>query len=182
MTARRVLAVVLITAAVVVAFAGTYAARVRSTATTVPTTSAASVEPLLNWLGVPADQRVEIRNHDPRFAEDLARLRADLAGARDALASALENPQASDEEVRSRVEAALAANAAMERRVTDYVLAIRHHLTGDQQQRLLGLCAEGVRQGPGRGRHMGMGMGMGGGGGPRGPGRGAGRGQQMHPQ
>lgn len=134
-------------------------------------TDGAAAEALLEWLRVPVEQREAIRSHDASFAGDLKRLREELATCRSELAAALERSEATDEQIRARSEAAIAAGVALERRVTEHLLAIRDHLTPEQQKRLFGLCAEGVRQGRGwqwrhgesgaKGRGMGMGRGMG---------------------
>ena len=124
---------------------------------------------VLDWLQVPGEQREAIGTHDPAFAGDLKRLREALATSRSELAAALENTEATAEQIRGRSEAMIAASAALERRVTEHLVSIRHHLTTEQQKRLFGLCAEGVRQGRGwqwrRGQSgeggMGMGRGMG---------------------
>ena len=129
----------------------------------------AATEALLEWLRVPAEQRPAIRAHDPAFAADLKRLREQLATCRSDLAAALDRADVTDEQIRARSEAAIAAGVALERRVTEHLLAIRDQLTPEQQKQLFGLCAEGVRQGRGwQWRHgesggMGRGMGMGGG-------------------
>ena len=104
---------------------------------------------LMEWLHVPAAQRSQILEHDPQFAQDLRSLRQELATRRGELAKALEDAGAADLEIRQRSEAVSTANVALERRVTDHLLAIRHHLSSDQQKTLFGLCAEGVREGCG---------------------------------
>jgi hypothetical protein len=144
-----------------------------------PTDEAANA--LMRWLNASPRQQAELHADDPNFAADLVRLRTELQTRRSELAVSLEDPAASDAQIRSRVEAVIAASAALERRVTDYLLLVRKHLTAEQQRRLFGLCAEGVRQGPGRrwrggteddgagrgrGPGGGRGLGRGGGGGP----------------
>jgi Spy/CpxP family protein refolding chaperone len=130
-----------------------------------------ATEAVMDWLGVPAAQRDQFSRHDPQFAADLQRLRDALARGRAELAAALEDGASNDQQIRARSEAVIAASAALERRVTDYLLAIRRHLTPEQQKRLFGICAQGVRQGGGgQWRHgrdgdgpppMGRGMGRG---------------------
>jgi Spy/CpxP family protein refolding chaperone len=116
-----------------------------------PTTVEASraTEMLLDWLQATPAQRAELRRHDPAFADELPRLRAELAARRHSLATVLEDPGTPDEEIMARVEAVLEARNTLERRVARYLLAVREHLTPDQQQRLFSLCAESVRRGPG---------------------------------
>lgn len=111
--------------------------------------SSAPSDVVLDWLNVPAGKRPEIRQHDPAFASDLQRLRTDLAARRSELVAALERTDTPDPEIRQRSEAVIAANSGLERRVTDHLLTIRHHLAPDQQKKLFDLCAEGVRQGCG---------------------------------
>jgi Spy/CpxP family protein refolding chaperone len=144
---------------------------VRSARAQVQPADRAAADAVLDWLLVPAGQREAIRAHDPAFGTDLKRLREESAASRAALAAALEISDATGEQIRARSESAIAAGAALERRVTEHLLAIRDHLTPEQQKRLFGLCAEGVRQGRGwqwrhgqsgeAGKGMGMGRGMG---------------------
>ena len=79
------------------------------------------------------------------------------------LAAALDKPSSSDQEIRDRVEAAIAASNAIERRTTQYLLTIRQHLSSDQQKQLFGLAAQEVRRGAGGGPGAGAGGGGGGG-------------------
>jgi Spy/CpxP family protein refolding chaperone len=181
MTRKQQLLVVLAALlAAVASFAVAYAQR--SAATSRAAAGNPAGETLLNWLNVPAAAREQILARDPAFGDDLARLRNDLNQRRETLAAALEDPTSAPDVIRARVEAVIAASASLERRVTEYLLSVRDHLTPEQQKRLLSLCAQGVRQGSGwRWRHGqggdGAGQGPGGGGGP-GPryrgGRGAG--------
>jgi Spy/CpxP family protein refolding chaperone len=176
---RFIFAALLTVAAGIGSFAATLAAR--SGAPTAATTSPAdaSSDAVFDWLGVPAEQRAELRSHDPAFTDDLRRLRAALADRRSELATALDQIATTDVEIRAKSEAIIAASAALERRVTAHLLSIRPNLSPEQQRQLFQLCAEGVRQGQGmqwrRGQGGGQGPGFGGG---RGMGmrRGAGRG------
>jgi hypothetical protein len=103
---------------------------------------------LLDWLGVAPEAGAQVLAHDPSFSSDLAAQRAELTTRRGELAASFERGD-SDELIRQRVEAVIAAGAAIERRVTNHLLSVREYLTPQQQSRLLELCAEGVRQGPG---------------------------------
>ena len=159
---------IIVLAALITAFAAFAATRAaRAPATFSPSADSATTA-LMDWLGVATDQRREIFNHDPQFGPDLQKMRDELASQRTALAAALEKPDSPDELITARVEAVLAASNAMERRVTRYLLTVRHHLSADQQQKLFNLCAQGVREGPGwrwrGGRGPGPGPGPGGGG------------------
>lgn len=148
MTARRTAALIL--AMVLAASAGYAATRLRGAGGAATAPADPAIETLMNWLGVPAVQRQKLRNHDPAFAEDLRRLREELARRRAELAAALEKTDTPDETIFKCVEATLAASNALERRVAQYLMTVRHHLTPEQQCKLFGLCAEGVRQACGR--------------------------------
>lgn len=179
---RRFILASLIVLSAAGGFALTYAAR-GPAAPTRPATNPSATELVLDWLEVPAEKRPAILAHDPAFAEDLARLRGDLQQRRQELAQALESPATPDAELRSRSEAIIAASGLLERRVTDHLLSIRQYLSADQQKRLFGLCAEGVRQGRGwRWRQQdGAGPGSGQGRGPGPHGRGMGFGPASRP-
>lgn len=157
----------------VVAAAGGYALSVstRPTTTTQPAADDAT-ELFLDWLQVSPSQRSTIRQREPRFGQELKQLRETMQAQRQALAAALQDPQTPEQEIREKHEAAIAAGNAMERRVVDYLLTVRDHLTPEQQRRLAGLCAQGVTQGQWRWRHGQQGGGPGGG-----PGAGGGRGR-----
>ena len=174
-TTNRLLLAGLFVAVGTAGFFVTRAVRGGSPAATAPTTASAAdgTGALMDWLAVPSTQRATILADDPRFDEDLDRLRAELTARRSEFAAVLEQTDASDEQIRQRSEAVLAASAALERRVVDHLLRVRDHLTLEQRRKLFGLCAEGIRQGQGwRWRH---GQQSGAGGGP-GPGAGQGRG------
>ncbi len=110
----------------------------------------ATVEnPALIWLGISPAQRAEIEQDDPRFADESSGLMAELLRARQALAALLESSTAGDQQILDQVDLVNEIEHRLERRVTQYVLRVRHHLTADQQKRLMGLCAQGF-QGHGR--------------------------------
>jgi len=165
----------------------------RSSQSSPPSTRPAGGRPLGRCLGISAERMAEIDAKDPTFRDDLARLRAELATRRQALADALESSDSSDEQIRACVERIIETHNALERRVTEYLLIVRYELSPQQRAKLFRLCAEGVRGGHGRGwgmgraRGQGWGRGMGpdrghrrggrmGAGRGRGPGRGPGRG------
>jgi hypothetical protein len=172
-----------ILSAVLVALAGlgAYTATVTTRSTSQPATSSDdATEALLSWLNASADQRSQLRQADAGFASELKQLKANVAANRAVLASLLEKPEATNDQIMVGLEKVIAANNALERRVAKYLLSVREHLTIEQQRRLLNLCAEEVRHGrgyqwgrqqgghdtdvqPGRGRH---GRGPGGGGPP----------------
>jgi hypothetical protein len=158
---------------------GAYTATITTRSTSQPATSSDdATEALLSWLNASAEQRSQLRQADAGFASELKQLKANVAGNRTVLASLLEKPEATNEQIMAALEKVIAANNALERRVAKYLLSVREHLTLEQQRRLLNLCAEEVRRGrgyqwgkqqgahggdlqPGRGRH---GRGQGGGG------------------
>lgn len=127
---------------------GAYTATVKTRPASAPVPQAdPATEALLNWLGASRSQRDALRTQDAGFAAELRRLKADLAARRAEFVAALETADVSNEEIMARLEAVLAANNELERRVARYVLSVRKHLTPEQQRRLLGLCAEGARRG-----------------------------------
>lgn len=142
----------------------TWTLRARAVAATQP----ASGDLLLNWLNVSAGEREELAKHDVNYESDLARLRSQLSERKSDLAATLEKPGSADQAIREGMEAVIAANDALQRRVVEHLLLIRDHLTPAQQQQLLSLCAEGLRQGPRGGWRGGERGGRGGQGGGRG--------------
>ena len=103
-------------------------------------------EPLARLLDLSAEQIQSIHEHDPRFREDAETLDAALRKEREQLATLLEEPSTSDEQLLGQVERVIAAHDALERRVARYFVAVRHHLTADQQKQLLGQAASSVRE------------------------------------
>lgn len=93
-------------------------------------------------------------------------------------AAANEAPPATDQDILDQVERVIAAQDTLERRVAQHIVAVRGHLTPDQQKRLLGLCAKQVRKHrhQGWGRGYGRGMHRGGAGHEHGGGKGRGHG------
>ena len=103
----------------------------------------------MDWLNAEPAQRKELREHDPEFAADLKKLRAQLHDRRVELAGMLEDGSAKDETIRAKADVVMQASNQLERRVLDYLLAARPHLTPQQQQRLFSLAAEGAPAGAG---------------------------------
>lgn len=101
-------------------------------------------QPVAQWLGLRAQDAREIHQHDPAFARDLHRLRNDLTAARTSLARLFDRG-ADDAAIRAAIEKAIAAHNALERRVADHLLTIRHHLTPAQQKQLFSLAAESLQ-------------------------------------
>ena len=110
--------------------------------------------PVAEWLDLSDRETESLDERDPGFAQDATELSDALYEARRALADLLEDPATPDDTIRQQVEKIIKAHSALERRATEHLLAIRDHLTPDQQKRLLGFCASFIREGAGRGpRH-----------------------------
>ena len=127
---------------------------------------------LSRWLDLSAERAEAVRKADPDFQQESDLLTANLAAEREKLAALIEDPASSDKQILEHVERVIAAHDALERRVARHLLAIRPHLTAGQQKRLMGLCANGVREAGRqwrRGRRQGRGQGGGQGMGPGGP-------------
>jgi hypothetical protein len=90
----------------------------------------------------------------------VATLRGELDTARARLAELFESVDASDEEIREAVDASIAAHNKLERRVSEYLISVRKHLTPDQQKKLFGLCANEIRECRKRCRQSGCGAGV----------------------
>ena len=140
-----------------------------------PAAPSAERPPLDQWLGLSAGQAESVSQADPDFSAQADALAARLQTERQVLAGMLDDVATSDEALMAQIERVIAAHDDLERRVARHLLAIRSHLSPDQQKRLLGLCADGVRQAArhryrwgwsGQGQHRGPGGG-GGRGGPR---------------
>lgn len=145
MTSRWTLSLVL---AGVVAGGGSFVASVATRPSDAPAVAEdTATQALLTWLRASDEQRAALRGHDPAFARDLRKLRAELAHQRALLASSLDGAAVAPDAVRARLNDVLATQAAIEHRVMDYLLSVRDHLTPDQRRQLFGLCAEEVRQG-----------------------------------
>ncbi|MEK6799679.1 MAG: periplasmic heavy metal sensor [Planctomycetota bacterium] len=129
----------------VVVFAGgvivTVLTRVESTTVRAETPEAT----LSRWLALDEPAAQVIRELDPGFSDELTGLRTVLDNARTDLAALFERPDVSPDLLRQQAETVIAAHNAVERRVLDYILRVRDHLTPAQQKRLFELCAESVR-------------------------------------
>lgn len=141
----------------------------------------ATVAALDRLLGLSEAQAQQVLAADPGFAAEQAALSAAVNEQREALASLLEDGEADADAVMVQLERVLAAQNALERRVTRHLLAVRPYLTEAQQRRLFQRCAQGVREAGGKGWRHGWGHGRGEAGQPggemRGPGRGMGQGR-----
>jgi hypothetical protein len=104
--------------------------------------------PLGEWLGLPTEECRALCGVDPGFKAEARALAADLREQREAFASLLEDPQSTDEAILAQSEEVIAVHDALERRVVRHILLIRPHLSPARQQRLMGLCADGIRRWP----------------------------------
>jgi hypothetical protein len=100
---------------------------------------------LSRWLALDDPAAQAIRTLDPGFSDELKGLRNVLDIARADLAALFERTDVSPDLLRQQAESVIAAHNAVERRVLDYILRVRDHLTPAQQKRLFELCAESVR-------------------------------------
>jgi len=113
---------------------------------TVTPPTAAAASPLACCFDMEPEQAESIAAQDPTFTQDLRILRGRFQDAQTALVAAFEMESATDEEIRSRVEAAIEAHNKLERRMANYIIKVRSHLTPCQQKRLFGLCAQNIRE------------------------------------
>ncbi|MCP4590904.1 MAG: periplasmic heavy metal sensor [bacterium] len=129
-------------------FGGSFWGTVATRTLPAPTVQPARVVscPLARELELDAQQAAAIDSRDPQFAEDLKVLRSALGEARTALAAAFEREDAAAADIREHVEDTIQAHNRLERRVAEYLIAVRDHLTVEQQARLLGFCAKSVRE------------------------------------
>jgi Spy/CpxP family protein refolding chaperone len=140
-------------------------------ASSVPATGNAVPAPLSQWLALSPAQQRDLEKDDPNYDADWMALRNAVWAERQSLATMLQATEAKEADVLAQVDRVSAAENALQRRVTQHILRLRAGLTPEQQQNLMGLCANAI-SGQGRGMGMGMGRGMGNGRGYRG-GRGA---------
>ncbi len=108
------------------------------------------------WLQLDADASRKVQEADPDYQAQVQALREQAEAAQRRLAELLD-AGADDAAIRQQLEVSLLAQATVERRVLDYVLAIRPQLTTPQQKRLLDITAQGVRQGGQHRRRYGAG-------------------------
>jgi uncharacterized membrane protein len=109
-----------------------------------------AIEALMAWLKLSPEQAARVKKTDPKFEQEAARMSANLKDERLKLARLLEAPKVKDKEVLAQLERVNLAENQLETYVAEYVLAIRQHLKPDQQKKLLGLVARGLREGAAR--------------------------------
>lgn len=100
---------------------------------------------LSSLLELSKSQIAAIDKADPGFDSEAAELARELDDAKSRLAEALENDDATDEQVLALVESTIEAHNALKRRVAQHILNIRSHLEPQQRSQLMGLCAENIR-------------------------------------
>jgi Spy/CpxP family protein refolding chaperone len=109
---------------------------------------------LVRWLALTPEQAIQVAELEAGFAAERATLEAALEAERDRLASLFENSTADADAIRRQLEHVIEAHDALERRVMEYVLELRPHLSAEQRARLFDRFAEGVRDARGwRWRH-----------------------------
>lgn len=88
-----------------------------------------------------SEQQLEaIKQQDPAFAADSKKLRQRLIEQRSKLLEMFEDPQTKDQDLLQQVDHLISAHRAIEKRVAEYVVLLRPHLTQEQQKWLIGLC------------------------------------------
>lgn len=128
------------------------------------------------WLRLMPDQVADLSHVDPDFATQRAALETELANGRERLAEMFEDSSATNAAILEQVEKVIEIHDRLERRVAQYLLALRPRLTDEQRATLFDRCAQGVREAGGwRWRHGANDRGGGGHG--RGQGAGQRRGQ-----
>lgn len=133
-----------------------------------PGPAADSASPLAQWLALSPAQVERIGQLDPGYRDEAAELADTLHQHRQTLAELLEDSDATDMQILEQVELVISAHNALERRVAEHLMAMRHELEPDQRQRLGRHAAGEVRRGMGQRWRDGQGRGMGRG---RGPGQ-----------
>ena len=112
-----------------------------------------------NWLVFTNEQDKAIRQSDPYFDTEAAELSLAFITERQQLARLLDASGSTDEQVTAQVERVIKANHTLIKRVITYILAIRKHLSLQQQQPLMQLCGNIIQGRAGKGRLLGGGKG-----------------------
>lgn len=123
------------------------------------------------WLNVTPDQAREISLDDPAFEKDLESLRHQVQVQRSSLAALLADPDARESQVLPQIDRLADAEHRLQRRIGEYLLRVRDHLSQEQRLQLMDLCAATLQPQPAANASGPMGRGQGG------PGRGMGRGR-----
>jgi len=112
-----------------------------------------------NWLTFADEQDKAIQQSDPDFDTEAAELSLAFIAERQQLARLLDAPASTDEQITAQVERIIEANHALIKRVVAHILAVREHLSSQQQQQLMRLCSNIMRGRTGKGRLLGGGNG-----------------------
>ncbi len=135
-------------------FIATYAWQAEPARPAAPARPAKPAEVLGGWLRLMPEQLERVASVDPAFAEESARMEAELASEREALATMFEDADTTDEALLRQVETVITVHDQLERRVAAHLLALRPHLTDAQRSKLFQTCAKGIRESGGwRWRH-----------------------------
>lgn len=100
-----------------------------------------------NRLAIPAKDWSRATALDQSFPEESRKLTETLAAERNRFADLLDDANVSDQALLDQMEKVLAAQGALERRVAQHLIKIRHQLTPAQQKQVMGLASEKVRRG-----------------------------------
>lgn len=98
---------------------------------------------LADKLQLTAEQVAFADRNDPDFSVDCTRLKDEVSAAYAALLAGLEDTQAGDDELLTRLDGLIEAHNRLERRVAQFVVMIRPQLSAAQRQRLAGLSRGG---------------------------------------
>jgi Spy/CpxP family protein refolding chaperone len=109
-----------------------------------------AVEALMAWLKLSPEQAAKVKAEDPKFEQEAAQKSKTLKDERLKLARLLEAPKVNDQEVLAQLKKVNFAENDLEMYVAEYVLKIRRHLNPDQRKKLMGLVANGLREGAAR--------------------------------
>ena len=133
-----------------------------------------------NWLGFTGEQDEAVLQSDPHFDTEAAELSLAFIQERQQLAHLFDIPISSNDQVMAQVEKVIGVNHDLIKRVVEYILAVRSHLSPVQGQQLMRFCSDTIRGMGARGR-LGLGGSGGGGGGGGGGGQGRGSGHAPGP-
>jgi hypothetical protein len=110
------------------------------------------------WMASASPSVVE---SEEKFNKEADGLIENLQGEQKDLALAIEDPCTPDASILAQVEKVITAHEQLLNRVGEHITILRSELPAAQRQRLMGLCAEGLRGPLGQGRGRGGGYGYG---------------------
>ena len=94
-------------------------------------------------LAFTVEQETAVIQLDPNFVTESEMLTEQMAEQHQRLSQLLEDPQAERETVFGQLDRFIEARTQFEQRTIDHLIRIRHLLTQEQTQKLLGLCDPG---------------------------------------